>query len=82
MTEGAILHILGDTFTVACEHYTRSDVRTHDPTVPEDDEYMIRYTLQRHSSVCERDCTLGLWNAWFERRRQRFMAAGNERAHG
>lgn len=79
----ASLQILGDTFIVTCPHYQRTDVRTHDPTVPEDDEFMIRYTLQRHSSVCEKACTLPIWMEWFEKRRQRFIREqNNANAHG
>lgn len=72
----------GDTYTVSCAHATRVIVKTHDPTVPESEEMMIRYALQRHSSLCEKACALGLWDSWFSARRERFIAEGNANAHG
>lgn len=82
MIDGLTAHLLidGDGFKVRCPHASSEAVRTHDPTIPEDDEHMVRYALQRHP--CQKSCTLPLWNDWFEKRRQRFLAAGHARAHG
>lgn len=71
-----------DKFIASCPHYTVVAERTHDPTIPESDEYMARYALQRHSSYCEKPCMLDCWDDWFETRRQRFLAEGNTKAHG
>lgn len=79
---GAYLSIDGDTYTAVCPHYTVTAIRTHDPTILETDEMMIRYALQRHSSYCEQPCMLHIWNEWFEKRRLRFLAEGNAKAHG
>lgn len=78
----AVLTIQDDAFTVACDHGTRTIERTGDVNIPETDEFMIRYALQRHGDRCEVGCTVELWNSWFEKRRLRFEAEGNAKAHG
>lgn len=81
-TQVGFLTVDGDKFTATCPHYTLTAERTHDPTIPESDEYMIRYALQRHSSECQKTCMIPEWDAWFETRRQRFLSEGNTKAHG
>jgi hypothetical protein len=76
------LTIDGDSFSVHCPHGSRTTERTHDITIPESEEYMIRYALQRHVDRCERGCTIDIWVDWFEKRRERFIREGNARAHG
>lgn len=69
----AYYYIDGDTFRVHCAHGQTTAVRTHDPTLNESDELMLRYALQRHVVICDTTCTLPLWNDWFEQRRLRFL---------
>ncbi len=76
------LTVDGHKFIASCPHYTVIAERTHDPTIPESDEFMTRYALQRHSSYCERPCMLDRWDDWFETRRLRFLSEGNTKAHG
>lgn len=76
------MNIDGDKYTATCPHYSVTAERTHDPTIPETQEFMIRYALQRHSSECQKPCMLDIWNEWFAARRDRFIAAGNANAHG
>ncbi len=82
ITVQAFLKHDGDSFLVGCRHGLALAVRTHDPVTDERDELMERYAMQRHVDVCDRGCTINVWLAWFERRRRRFVAAGNTGAHG